>query len=169
MKSLFFIVAIAACFCSCNQTHASHQLDKKELVARRDSLKDDLLKTDLAFSQVSEEKGRNAAFMHYADSSAIMLREFSSPTTGIDAIGQLLSKYHDNTAKLTWVPISSDVAYSGELGYTYGTYTIETKGKDHFGGTYCTIWKRNRSHNWKFVLSTGNEGVQPADKDLIVQ
>ena len=163
------MVAIAASFCSCNQPQASHHLDKKELVARRDSLKDDLLKTDLAFSQVSEEKGRNAAFMQYADSSATMLREFSSPTSGIDAIAQLLGKYPDTATKLTWVPISSDVAYSGELGYTYGTYTIETKGKDHFGGTYCTIWRRNRSHDWKFVLSTGNEGVQAADRDLLVQ
>ena len=163
------MVAVAACFCSCNQPHAGHQLDKKELIARRDSLKDDLLKTDLAFSQVSEEKGRNTAFMQYADSSATMLREFSTPTTGMDAIGQLLSKYPDTAAKLTWMPISSDVANSGELGYTYGTYTIETKGKGHFGGTYCTIWKRTRSHNWKFVLSTGNEGVQATDRDLEVQ
>ena len=169
MKNLLLIVALAACFCSCNEKHVGHHWDKKALIARQDSLKDDLLKTDLAFSQLSEEKGRNAAFLQYADSSAAMLREFSAPTTGVDAIAKLLNQFPDTAAKLIWVPISSDVARSGELGYTYGTYVIETKGKDHFGGTYCTVWKRTRSQNWKFVLSTGNEGVKPIDKDMVMQ
>jgi hypothetical protein len=163
MKSFFSIVVLAVCFCSCSQKHEGRHWDKKEIIARQDSLKDDLLKTDLAFSQLSEEKGRNAAFLQYADSSATMLRQFSTPTTGVDAIAKLLSQYPDSATKLIWVPISSDVARSGELGYTYGTYVIDTKSQDHFGGTYCTVWKRTRSHNWKFILSTGNEGVKPSN------
>jgi hypothetical protein len=163
MKNLFLIVLLAACFCSCNQKHEGHHWDKKAIIERQDSLKGDLLKTDLAFSQLSEDKGRNAAFLQYADSSATMLREFSAPTTGVDAIAKLLSQYPDSATKLTWLPISSDVARSGELGYTYGTYIIETKNQDHFGGTYCTVWKRTKAHNWKFIVSTGNEGVKPAN------
>ena len=169
MKSLFMILSVAIGLVSCNQKPEGHQWDKKATLARQDSLRDDLLKTDIAFSQLSEDKGRNAAFLQYADSNAAMLREFSAPTNGVDAIAKLLNQYPDSSAKLSWVPISSDVARSGELGYTYGTYTIETKGKDHFGGTYCTVWKRTRTHNWKFVVSTGNEGIRPEDKDLAVQ
>jgi hypothetical protein len=159
MKSFFLISALAVCFCSCSEKHNGHHWDRKAMIARQDSLKDDLLKTDIAFSQVSEEKGRNAAFIQYADSSATMLREYSEPTTGVDAIAKLLNQFPDNAMKLTWLPISSDVARSGELGYTYGTYVVETKNQDHFGGTYCTIWKRSKAHGWKFVVSTGNEGV----------
>ena len=159
MRGLFCATLIAICFCSCNQKPTRHHLSEKEIVSRQDSLKGDLLKTDLAFSQLSEDKGRNAAFIEYADSSATMLREFSMPTTGKDAIGKLLGQYPDSGSKLTWIPISSDVARSGELGYTYGTYTIESKNMDHFGGTYCTVWRRSKAHGWKFILSTGNEGV----------
>ena len=169
MKNFLLILTAVVCFCSCNQKHEGHHWDKKAMIERQDSLKDDLLKTDLAFSQASEEKGRNTAFIQYADSGATMLREFSAPTTGVAAIGKLLSQYPDSAAKLTWVPICSDVARSGELGYTYGTYMVETKGTDKFGGTYCTVWKRTKAHNWKFILSTGNEGVKPVDKDLVVQ
>jgi len=167
MKGLFCAAILAVCFCSCNQKTGRPHRTEKEIVARQDSLKGDLLKTDLAFSQLSEEKGRNAAFIEYADSSATMLREFSMPTTGKDAIAKLLNQYPDTGAKITWLPISSDVARSGELGYTYGTYTIESKNMDHFGGTYCTVWKRSKAHGWKFLLSTGNEGLSAAsDSDL---
>ena len=162
MKGIFFLIALAICFCSCNQQPSGHHhLSKKERVERRDSLKGDLLKTDLAFSQLSEDKGRNAAFLAYADSGATMLRNFSTPTTGLDAVAKLLAQFPDTAAKLTWLPISSDVAMSGELGYTYGTYTVETKSSDHFGGTYCTVWKRTKTNGWKFLLSSGNEGVKP--------
>ena len=71
---------------------------------------------------------------------------------------------------LTWVPIKADVARSGELGFTYGTYllTIKNIGKEE--GTYCTIWKKDKNHSWKFVLDTGNEGLnandESADKEI---
>ena len=162
MKGFALVTLLAICFCSCNQKPGGHhRLSKKALIARQDSLKDDLLKTDIAFSQVSEQKGRNAAFLAYADSGATMLRNFSAPTTGIDAIAKLLNQFPDTADKLTWLPISSDVALSGDLGYTYGTYTIESKNSDRFGGTYCTVWKRTKANGWKFLLSSGNDGVSP--------
>ena len=164
MKGFFFIVFLAVCFCSCNsKTTERHRLSKEELRQRQDSLRDDLLKTDLAFSQMSEDKGRNAAFLAYADSDATMLRQFSLPTTGKAAISNLLSQFPDSSAKLTWIPVHSDVARSAELGYTYGTYTLEVKGVDKFGGTYCTIWKRSKANGWKYLLSTGNPGVKAGD------
>lgn len=164
MRGIILISALAICFCSCNQKQEGHhRLSHKALIARQDSLKDDLLKTDIAFSQFSEEKGRNAAFLEYADSAATMLRAFSMPTTGKEGIAKLLSQFPDTAVKVTWLPIASDVALSGDLGYTYGTYTIENKTTDRLGGTYCTVWKRSKINGWKFLLSSGNEGVKPND------
>lgn len=164
MKGILFLAALTICFCSCNQKPEAHRrLTPKERVARQDSLKGDLLKTDLAFSELSEAKGRNAAFLEYADSGATMLRAFSMPTTGKDGIAKLLAQFPDSNVKVTWVPVYSDVALSGDLGYTYGTYNIESKTADNFGGTYCTIWKRSKANGWKFILSSGNEGVKPND------
>jgi hypothetical protein len=62
---------------------------------------------------------------------------------------------------LTWIPIRADVARSGELGYTYGTYILQLSNVDKTGGTYCTIWKKDKNKEWKFALSTGNDGVEP--------
>jgi len=165
--SLLIIVAIIG-FSSCNQQAPapSHEAMK----ARLDSLRNDLLQTDLAFSQLSEQKGRNAAFIAFASEHATMLRPYSMPLTGKDSIISRFSSHPDSMYTLTWVPIKADVARSGELGFTYGTYllTIKNIGKEE--GTYCTIWKKDKNHSWKFVLDTGNEGLnandESADKEI---
>lgn len=167
MKGILFCTMLTVCFCSCNQQPAKHhRLSEKAIIARQDSLKGDLLKTDLAFSQFAEEKGRNAAFETYADSSAVMLRKFSMPINGKDAIVKMLSQYPDTAVKLSWIPVYSDVARSGDLGYTYGTYTLESKSNERSAGTYCTVWKRSRENGWKFLLSTGNQGLRRPDDKL---
>ena len=115
MKKLLFLAIIAAAFTACTD---KSKCDNRHAMtsAIMDSLREDLLKTDIAFSKLSEEKGRNAAFVEYAADNATMLRPFSRPLTGRDSIKTLLSAHSDTSYKLTWTPISSDVARSGEIG-----------------------------------------------------
>ena len=165
MKYLFFIPVALMMFTGCNQSMGGHnKLTPKEREARMDSLKSDLLKTDVAFAQMSVEKGRNAAFISYADSSATVLRPYSMPITGKDTIVSLFKNFTDTDCTLNWMPISADVARSGDLGFTYGTYSFELKGVGKEEGTYCTVWKKDKNHEWKFVMDTGNKGLNDEDK-----
>jgi ketosteroid isomerase-like protein len=163
MKYLFPVVILSAMLCACNQHTQRPRLTPQQRAARLDSLKTDLLKTDIAFSQLSEDKVRNVAFTEYADSSATILRSYSMPISGKDTIISMLNNHPDTSFKQIWTPISADVARSGDLGYTYGTYYVETKNADKSGGTYCTVWKKDPAGKWKFILSTGNEGVKPQE------
>jgi ketosteroid isomerase-like protein len=156
------VIVSAICFSSCN--HPEARPSHEEMKARMDSLRNDLLQTDLAFSQLSEQKGRNAAFISYAAEHATLLRPFSMPVTGKDTIAKLLNSYPDSLYTLTWVPIRADVAHSGELGFSYGTYSLNIKNIGKEEGTYCTIWKKDKNHSWKFVLDTGNEGLNSKDE-----
>ncbi|MCW3128328.1 MAG: hypothetical protein JWO03_3986 [Bacteroidetes bacterium] len=156
---LFFIAAIA--ISSCNQNDRSHG---KMTKAKMDSLRNDLLNTDIDFSALSEEKGRNAAFIEYAADDATLLRPNSMPVTGKDSIIHLLAAHPDSLRKLTWIPISSDVARSGEIGFTYGTYSLQIQGKPHEEGTYCTVWHKDKNKKWKFILDTGNDGLHPLQR-----
>jgi hypothetical protein len=160
MKYFFYLLVITGICTACNQAGMRPHLTDAQKAARLDSLKSDLLKTDLAFSQLSEQKGRNAAFAEYADSNATMLRAFSQPVTGKDTIINVLNSHPDTGFVLTWLPVRADVARSGDLGYTYGTYILQFKDIDKTGGTYCTVWKKDKDNKWKFILSTGNEGVE---------
>lgn len=158
----FLYLALVVCICTnCNQQVQRPHLTDAQKAARLDSLRSDLLKTDIAFSQLSEQKGRNAAFGEYADSSATMLRSFSQPVNGRNSIVEVLNTHPDTGFILTWVPVRADVARSGDLGYTYGTYVLQFNNVDKTGGTYCTIWKKDKNKQWKFALSTGNEGTEP--------
>lgn len=122
-----------------------------------------LMKTDLEFSRLSEEKGSNEAFLTYASDSAVLLRQNSFPVEGKSAITSLLTRRPDTTFVLVWKPMFADVASSGEMGYTYGTFEVKTPGgiKTIGEGTYVTIWKKDSKGDWKFVLDTGNEGLKP--------
>jgi ketosteroid isomerase-like protein len=168
MKYSILLIAAVIAFSGCNQQAPvpSHEAMK----ARLDSLRNDLLQTDLAFSQLSEQKGRNAAFIAYAADHATMLRPYSMPLTGKDSIVSRFNAHPDTMYTLTWVPIRADVARSGELGFTYGTYLLNIKNIGKEEGTYCTIWKKDKNHSWKFVLDSGNEGLnakdESADKEI---
>jgi ketosteroid isomerase-like protein len=168
MKYFLLLVVAAISLGSCNQKPAMPSPEARK--ARLDSLRNDLLQTDLAFSQLSEQKGRNAAFISYAAENATLLRPYSMPITNKDSIVNLFNAYADSNYALTWVPIRADVARSGELGFTYGTYSLVVKNAGKEEGTYCTVWKKDKNHSWKFVLDTGNEGLTDqdvsADKDV---
>jgi hypothetical protein len=162
MKNLLFLAIIAMGFMACSNKDSGHHHHMTP--AMMDSLRDDLLKTDIAFSKLSEEKGRNAAFIEYAAENATMLRPFSHPLTGRDTLKAMLSEHPDTAYTLTWTPISSDVAKSGEIGFTYGTYSLEIKNRGHEEGTYATVWHKDSTKVWKFILDTGNEGLSASDK-----
>ena len=163
MKYFLLMVAASLGLFSCNRPDpAKHRAERQ---ARMDSLKTELLQADVSFSKLSEQKGRNAAFLEYANENATMLRPFSMPVTGMDTIRQLFKVHPDSEYVLTWVPIRADVARSGDLGFTYGTYSLAIKNiNEKEEGTYCTIWKRDKDQKWKFILDTGNEGLSTQDK-----
>jgi ketosteroid isomerase-like protein len=162
MKKLIFLAVVAICLSACdNDKGKGHH---HVTAAYMDSLRNDLLNTDIAFSKLSEDKGRNAAFVEYAADNATLLRPFSAPLTGRDTIKAMLSTHPDSTYKLTWTPISSDVAKSGEIGFTYGTYSLDIKNVGHEEGTYATVWHKDSTKTWKFILDTGNEGLSSTEK-----
>lgn len=64
----------------------------------------------------------------------------------------------DTGVVLTWKPEKAFMAKSGELGYSYGFWTLVAK-TDTTQGTYLTIWKKDANGNWKYIADTGNEGL----------
>lgn len=71
----------------------------------------------------------------------------------------------DPKVRLTWKPLHADVAASGELGWTYGTYefrAVDAAGREitrH--GKYVTIWRRQADGAWKAVLDGGSPDEAP--------
>ena len=120
----------------------------------------ELIKTDRSFSDMSLEQGMQKAFIHYAADSAVLLQKNAWPIKGKLEIKASFHTLSDTGFVLTWEPLDAIMARSGDLGYTYGIYTMLDKtSTGEFMGKYVTIWKKQANGQWKFVLDCGNEGL----------
>jgi ketosteroid isomerase-like protein len=108
-----------------------------------------------------EKEAMKEAFLKYMDTSAVMLRPGRMPLKGMDA-AQFIYNQNDSSYILTWVPRGAEIASSGDMGYTDGIWTAYQKkwlSDSVSQGTYVTIWEKQANGTWKFVLDTGNDGV----------
>lgn len=118
-----------------------------------------LLEADKAFSDLSAKEGMKAAFIEYIDSNGVLLRSDNVPIAGAMAIDYLI-QFNDTGFSLIWQPHHAVVSSSGDLGYTYGIYSVKVPARDTvLYGNYVHIWTRNKNGKWKFVLDSGNEGI----------
>lgn len=153
--SIFLFVSTCLFACNSKKTDAGENLH---------ALKDTLMETDRMFSAFSEKKGMKNAFIDYMDSNAALLRPNHLPIVGANAVDYLIEQ-DDSDYTLTWEPQFAEAAHSGDLGYTYGVYQLKVKSKDTvIYGSYLSIWKKQKDGKWKFVLDTGNEGVESPDE-----
>lgn len=130
-----------------------------------ESDKQELITADTEFSNLSAEKGMHEAFLTYMDENVVMLKPYQYPIVGREKHREIYSQNSDTGFTLTWKPSFADISKSGDLGYTYGIWEItarDSTGKEVKGnGTYATVWKKDSEGKWKFVLDTGNPGLEP--------
>jgi ketosteroid isomerase-like protein len=120
-----------------------------------------LLEVEKAFSEMSVQQGMKAAFLHFSDDSAVLLRPNTMPVVGKNALAEAYSGLDDSQFTLSWEPLNANIATSGDLGYTYGIYTMtpQVDSIPESKGTYVTIWKKNAAGEWRFMLDTGQQGL----------
>jgi ketosteroid isomerase-like protein len=121
--------------------------------------REEILAADKAFSALSEKEVPKAAFLEYVVSDAKLLSVLPQGPDGVKAEFMQLPP----TAKLTWYPSYADVSQSGDLGYTWGRYTLTVpmaRKQLIQMGTYVTIWKRQGAGSWKVVLDGGHPDGQ---------
>lgn len=117
-----------------------------------------LIEADISFSDLSIKTGYQKAFIEFAHDSVVLLKPNHMPIEGKQSLIESYVGRSDSNLVLTWKPVKALMAHSGELGYTYGLWTIVSQN-DTARGTYLTIWKKDAAGNWKFIADTGNEGL----------
>lgn len=149
-RILFIFIGLLLFSFSCRENNIDLEKEKQNV-----------LNTDIEFSNYSEKEGMKKAFLTFADDEAVLLRSNSMPIVGKDNIGKSNTKIVDTTFTLTWKPIHVFISKSADLAYTYGIYTLTVKNDTSLTeGTYVSIWKKQENETWKWVLDTGNEGLE---------
>ena len=109
---------------------------------------------------------KNAAKLtaHYADNAVLMIPG-APPITGIDAIrASMTQMVSDPALSLKFQANRTDVAKSGDLAYTQGTYTItltdpQTKQIIHDHGSYVTTFRKQPDGTWKAVADIASSAI----------
>ncbi len=136
---------------------------KKNEKKNNDVAKAEMIAAEISFSTLSQEKGTRKALMEYIDSNGVLLRPNTFPMVGADAV-DFISQANDTAYIMVWHPKGGGIAASGELGYSYGIYSVTPKNKDTImQGTYVNIWKKQQDGKWKLVLDSGNEGIEEGE------
>ena len=128
-----------------------------DVIVKKTANVQDIINADKAFSDMSRQLGMKKAFIQYISKEGALLRPDHMPIVGADAI-DFLSQINDTAYTISWVPTRGDIASSGDLGYTFGIYTLATADTT-LKGTYVRIWKKQPDGDWKFFLDASNEGV----------
>jgi len=124
-----------------------------------------IAKAEADFEKARADRGLEGWLSFFADDSADFVR--GGPFTFTkDEMRQRLQKDFDPADQLTWKPVKIEVADSGDLAYSLGTWQL--KGKDQKDndvtqtGKYLTVWKKEKDGSWKVVADTGNVDPPPA-------
>jgi ketosteroid isomerase-like protein len=80
--------------------------------------------------------------------------------TGVDAIKKMLDEMMKSPGfALSWAATKADVAASGDIGYTTGTYEMSMAGAME-KGKYVTVWKK-QGGTWKVTEDIFNSDTPP--------
>ena len=111
-----------------------------------------LVDTEHSFAKFAADNGTKKAFLEFlADDGLVFLPERANAKTYWNGRGE-------STGLLSWAPNYADISTNGILGYTTGNWEYRTNGKDGEAtafGEFITIWQRQQSGNYKFVIDIG--------------
>ena len=159
MKHLILLVGIAVAIWGCNQTPTTktentNAAPAKPTVNRAEEEKA-LREADIAWSAAAEKKDLDSLVSFVTDDS-IQLPPNAPTARGKDAVKKEWSSILGlKDVAVKWEPSMVQVADSGELGYTSGTYTLvftDPKGGEiEDKGKYLEVWKKVDA-KWKCHL-----------------
>ncbi|ANH82085.1 hypothetical protein A8C56_14875 [Niabella ginsenosidivorans] len=139
----------------CLLTISCHQALKN---SSAESLKQELQAVEQAFSDASAQKGFYPAMLDVAADDIALFDSGDTVLHDMAFIKENVRKYPDGTRPpftITWKAEKIEVAASGDLGYTYGWYTMtikDSQGRDKTTkGLYNSVWKKINGV-WKLVM-----------------
>ena len=119
---------------------------------------DKMVETERAFAKMASERGTKAAFLEYMAPDAVI---FEPEKISAKAVW---TTRENSGALLSWAPNYADISSNGVLGYTTGNWEYRSKGKDDKPsafGDFFTIWVRQPSGQYRWVLDFGVGHAQP--------
>jgi uncharacterized protein (TIGR02246 family) len=152
--SLCVIALIASLTTACNQS------------VDRDAEAKAIQNTEAQWVQDFASKDLDKVVSHYTDDATFMVQGMA-PISGKDAIRNLDKQMvSDPTLNLKFSSSKVEVAKSGDLAYSQGTYAMtmtdpQTHQPVNDSGSYVTAWRKEPDGTWKAVSDIIVSSVPP--------
>jgi len=144
-KLIPFLLVLSAC------THAPQDLSSLA--------KKEMIKADSTMSKLAGKEGFHQALLVFAHDSLIKPDDGKLPVLGKKALEREWSG-EVGTKGISWKPFRAEAAKSGDLGYTFGNWKLETPDTTYYGN-YFTAWKKDADGAWKWIVDGGNNTPVP--------
>lgn len=122
---------------------------------------DALADADRAFARDAHARGLDGWMEWFADDSTVFPGS-KPPVRGKAEVRAFYESIRFDPRTLDWTPLRGELAASGELGYTYGTWEFRKEGKVVGTGKYMTIWRKQKDGSWKVEADIGSDDPPPA-------
>lgn len=147
--------AIGALFLSASVVDAQPRRGREPLGANPSAV----VKAEMAFARLAQDKGQWTAFRETADKDAVM---FVPEAVNAQA---WLRKQSDPPKAIAWKPYRVFVSCDGSYAASTGPWT-QPNGAT---GTFTTIWRRQKNGSFKWVLDFGSDTKVPDQDDPIIE
>ena len=115
--------------------------------------------------ELTSREGGSAAWVGWFAEDGRMVQPGVGLIQGHSAIAERMVGLDAPGVSLVWEPDYADIAQSGELGWTTGTFVSEGPAPDggvaRTQGRYVSIWRRQPDGSWRVVMDLGNP-TEPA-------
>ncbi len=114
---------------------------------------------DVAWSKAADAKKVDDILSYYTDDASSLVDK-GPIATGKQAIGDSWRDLFSMGYAISWQPTKVEVAQSGDLGYSQGTYEQSISGSQGnpvmSKGKYVVVWKKDAAGAWKAVAEIAN-------------
>jgi len=123
-------------------------------------------KADVDWATAAQSKQPDAWLAFYTDDT-VVLPPNDQPASGKDSIRKSVAGLLAMPGlSINWQPTKVEVARSGDIAYSYGTYGIifnDPSGKPVTDqGKYTEVWKKQSDGGWKCVLDMWSSNLPAA-------
>ncbi len=119
-----------------------------------------LVKLDKEWSAAAGKRDVEKVASFYAE-DAVAYPPNEPVCVGREAAKKVWAAYlSDQSFNISWKSMHAEIAKSGELGFTSGTYEDSFKGPDgklvHENGKFLCVWKKQADGSWKAIHDMWN-------------
>jgi ketosteroid isomerase-like protein len=115
----------------------------------------EIIAADRAFSQASVSDGAPSAMVAFAADGGRLFVTGQPAAVGQTGIAAALATWEAGSV-LQWTPAGADIAARGDMGFSWGSWTLTKPDAAPLSGSYLSVWRRDGLGKWRYLAHMSN-------------